>query len=611
MIVRLSTAAARLAHIGQSGDSVAVAPDENGVYFHGVPLSETFPPSALPLERRPCARIAMLAGERCVAGFSWHATCLPLTPSNWRHVLDAAAPEYLLIESCVYDSRRAWPLLPQAVAADAGLLRRMAEYAARKDIPAIFWHTLGPDMLPCFVEALPAFAVVACADAISLEKLRRRGLSPRLLPQAFAPEYFNPVSGPRFEAPSSRIVFDGIARLARFGDVRDAVAPFLGKDLAIVDSGALTPPYNLARSPARVFSGAVLGTISRTRLPDLYKDSAACLSVATPREGYAPAWEQRALEAAACRLPVLHVGPLTGPMAEIASTFPNGAQAAEFWHYLRNEPLALARHAHLAWRKSHEEHTFAHRMAVIHQWLGIGGDPLPRARASIITPSMRPGNFPHVLAQYEAQSWPSKELVYVFNGPENEMPRCDRPDVRMLHVPPEHAAGMAMNAGLMGATGDCVFRLDDDDLYGAHYVADRMLYFREFAIDSLTNARIWTTFDGACARVSRPYSVPQDETVIALGCATYAVGRYPGASWAARRDFALRLGFLEAANAHADVAFLLKAMSLAPASPHLRVAPFNLCVRRGEPAGHTWGVSRTEFESLLSPGVAALDEVFL
>lgn len=611
MIVRLSAAGARLAHIGQSGDAVAVAPEENGMYFHCIPFSEALSPSALPLVRRPCARIALLAGERCAAGLSWHATCLTLTPHNWRHVLDADRPDYLLVESCIRDSERAWPLLPHALSADAGLLRHMAEYAARKDIPAIFWHTLGPDMLPCFAEALPAFAIVACADEASLEELRRRGLSPRWLPQAFAPEYFNPVSGPRFEPPSARIVFDGLARLIRFGEAREAVAPFLGKDLAIVDSGALTPPYNLARSPATIFSGAVLGTISRTLLPDLYKDCAACLSVATPREGYAPAWEQRALEAAACRLPVLHVGPLSGPLAGIATTFTSGTEAAEYWDYLRAQPLARQRDAHMAWRQSHEEHTFAHRMAVIHRWLGVGGEPFAHESVSIITPSMRPGNFPRVLAQYEAQTWARKELVYVFNGPRSEMPRCERPDVRMVHVPPEHSAGMAMNAGLMRSAGDCVFRLDDDDLYGAHYVADRMLFFRELAIDSLTNARNWTTFDDSCARLSRFYPIPQDDTVIALGCATYVVGGYPGASWGARRDFALRLGFLEAANAHADVSFLLKAMSLAPASPHLRVAPFNLCVRRGDPAGHTWGVTRNELEDLLSPGEVPLDQVFL
>lgn len=611
MMVRLSTAGARLAHLGQSGDSVAVAPGEYGAYFHGTPCRETFAPSALPLAAHRCARIAMLGSERCVAGFSWHATCLPLTPANWRRVLDDGAPEYLLVESCVYDSQRAWPLLPHAVAADPALLRQMAEYAAGKGIPAIFWHTLGPDVLPPFLEALPAFALLACADDISLERLRRRGLAARSLPQAFAPEYFNPVSGPRFEARSSRIVFDGIARLTRFREVRDAVAPFLDKGLAIVDSGALTPPYNLARSPAEPFSGAVLGTLSRTLLPDLYKDSAACLSVATSWEGFAPAWEQRGLEAAASGLPVLHVGPISGPMAAIAATFTSGAQAAEFWQHLRSEPLARARAAHAAWRTSHEEHTFAHRMAAIHRWLGLPRDPCPSARASIITPSMRPGNFSHVLAQYEAQTWPNKELVYVFNGPKNEMPRCDRPDVRLLHVPPEHAAGMVMNAGIMRASGDCVFRLDDDDLYGAHYVSDRMLCFREFAIDSLSNARIWTSFDGRSASVSKTDSIPQDDTVIALGCATYAMGRYAGASWGARRDFALRLGFLEAANAHADVSFLLKAMSLAPASAHLRVAPFNLCVRRGAPEGHTWGISRPELEALLNPDHVPLAEAFL
>lgn len=87
-------------------------------------------------------------------------------------------------------------------------------------------------------------------------------------------------------------------------------------------------------------------------------------------------------------------------------------------------------------------------MATIHEWLGLGGDPFPLPRVSIITPSMRPDNFSHVLEQYAAQTWGNRELIYVFNGPVDRMPNLERPDVRMIAVPPEHAAGMAMSAAL-------------------------------------------------------------------------------------------------------------------------------------------------------------------
>ena len=157
MMIRRSTAGARWAHIGQSGDFVAVAPEDRGVYFYDMPCAETFAPSAVPLVPRQCARVALLASPRCFEGLAWHAACLPLAPGDWRHILDSAAPDYLLVESCVYDSRRAWPQLPHAVAGNAALLRDMAEHAAARGIPALFWHTLGPEMLPYFAGALSAF----------------------------------------------------------------------------------------------------------------------------------------------------------------------------------------------------------------------------------------------------------------------------------------------------------------------------------------------------------------------------------------------------------------------------------------------------------------------
>lgn len=614
MMVRKAHAAPMNLRLGQSGEFTEFMPEEIGVAAYGEPFPEPLPCSAAPLAPRKLARVATITSRRCHEGFSWHNACIPLSPANWKKVLETASPDYILIESCIHDSTRLWPQLAHGMAEHGPIIREIIAFGSRLGIPAIFWHTLGAAFLPYFDSILHECAIVACADEVSCEMLGRKGIQPCFLPHAFSPEQFNPLSGPRLARPDSRLVFDGIGRLMRSEEVRKAVSAFGEADLAIVDSGFFAPPYNLARSAAAPFREKILGSISQTLIQELYKSSGGYLSLGTKNEGFAPVWEQRALEAAACRVPVLHVGKEGGITGTFARSFDSAAEASLYWDELLAKPVCREKEAHLAWRNAHQRHTFAHRMAEIHGWLGLGGDPVPLPLASVVAPSSRAENFPDVLRRYEAQTWPNRELVFVFNGPAIAMPKAPkgRPDVRVIHVPPEYAVGSVMNAGLLESRGKYFFRMDDDDWYGPNYLSDRMIYFNEFDIDSMSSSRAWMNFsDAPTARLTNIDSIPQDNTVFALGDATYRLLGFTGGSFAAKVEFARSLGFVEAAHSHADVAFLYKGMFFAPSSAHLKTDPFNFCVRRGNPAGHTWGASQTELDCFMESREAPLEDVFV
>lgn len=616
MIIRKTSARSRLLRFGCSGDSVEVPPEALNALLYSLPPRLERPLSALPVKCRQLARVAMIASPRVHDGFAWHNACYELTPGNWQTVLRLARPDYLLVESCLYDSVRAWSLAC-CNAAYAGQMRALAETARKAGVPAVFWYTLGEEMLDFFLEGMRAFDMVGCADARALERLTRNGIAARSLPWAFAPEQFNPLTNFKLAEYPPMLLFDGVARMLRFPHVRNVLEVLRDADLHIIDTGMLSSPYNLDHFQHKALAACVQGCVSQTVVQELYKTAGAYLSVEDAPGGFPPAQQWRCLEAAACRCPVLHCGK-TGHNAallrEVAEIFPSPEQVKTRYADLLSRPLERERAGHLAWRAAHSRHTFAHRMDVIHNWLGIGRAAVSMPLASVVTPSMRPENQAHVLRQYEQQTYPRKELIYVFNGDAAQAPSlpADRQDIRIVHVPREYSTGMVMNVGLQEAGGEYVFKLDDDDLYGDHYVADRMIYFREFDIKALGTIRSFFVFKGDEEAFSLNKHKPRQDCIASsFGNVEYSLSSFTGATVAMSRAHALALGYQEQAYAFADVSFLYKNIFFAPSSGCLNMDRLNFCVQRGNPQDHTWAASRDDLLRMGKGEVARMEEIFL
>ena len=617
MIIRKTAAKSRLLRFGCSGDSVALPPETLNALLYFLPPRLERPLSALPVQCRQLARVAMIASPRVHDGFAWHNACYELTPVNWQAVLRLTRPDYLLVESCLYDSARAWNLHAFDSAAYATQLRTLAEAARTAGVASIFWYTLDEGTLGLFLEGMRAFDFVGCADVRALERLTRSGIAARPLPWAFAPEQFNPLTNFKLAEYPHMLLFDGIARMMRFPHVRETLEVLRDADLHIIDTGMLTTPYNLERFPHRALAALVRGDISQTVVQELYKTAGAYLSVEDAPGCLPPAQHWRCLEAAACRCPVLHCGNAGHNEAfleEFVEILPSPEAVKSRYAALRSPDLERERAGHLAWRAAHNRHTFAHRMDAIHSWLGISRAAVPQPLASIVTPSMRPENQAHVLRQYEQQTYPRKELVYVFNGEVDQAPPLpgDRQDIRLVHVPREYSTGMVMNAGLQAAKGEYVFKLDDDDLYGDNYVADRMTYFREFGISALDTPRAFFAFAGENEVFSvirnKPYL---DGIACALGNVEYTLLNFIGATLAILRSYALTLGYQEQIYACADDSFLYRGICFAPTGVRVHMDRLNFCAMRHDIAGHTWTASRAEIMQYTQAGNVPLPTVFV
>jgi Glycosyl transferase family 2 len=97
---------------------------------------------------------------------------------------------------------------------------------------------------------------------------------------------------------------------------------------------------------------------------------------------------------------------------------------------------------------------------------------------SAIMCTMRAEFVGFALEQVERQTYPNLELVLVLHGLSREDPAIARAvanysrPITVVEVPPTVVFGGALNRGVAASTGEYISKIDDDDWYGEHHIAD-------------------------------------------------------------------------------------------------------------------------------------------
>lgn len=617
MIIRKTTCKARDDIFGNSGGEQVISPEVIDGLLYSLPNQITRPMTIVPIKYRQVARVAILSSERVYRGFSFHNACYRLTPTNWRPVLELAKPDYLLVEPGIYGSNHSWPLacfkpeFPKC-------LRQMAQSARRYKIPSFFWFTLDKDFAARFCEAMHAFDVVGCADDECMSYLIKQGINAVPMPWAFAPEQFNPLRNVGNYGYNPMLIFDGIARMMRFPEVREVLQKIgehtdTGKDLYIIDSGMFVPKYNIDRFGSKILKNCVAGCVSQTCVQEIYKTATAYLALPDSAQKFPPAQQWRALEAAACQLPVFYIGKKNFPFLDTFSEkFSTAKEFCNRYEALKTSAIERDITAHLAWRAAHSSHTFAHRMASIHSLLGLGCEAFSLPLVSVVVPSMRPECIDHIVETYASQTWDPKELVYVFNGAQENIPDIPIKDnIKIIQVPFEYGLGMMVNAGFCNAAGEYIFKIDDDDLYGSHYISDRMIFLCEFNVQIISHARFFVKFgESDISYLIGGNTSEDDNTVFNLGNTQYVMGKFPS-SIGIQRNYAQTVACQEQAYASEDVSLLLRGITFKPFANYIKTDSFNFCVVRHDISQHSWNISPEELLGMNNAGEFKLPQVFI
>ncbi len=421
-----------------------------------------------------------------------------LTPENWQETLISVRLDFILVESCFITCTGDWENAQSSVENDQSDLSSIIQYAISDDIPVVYWMTLDGDYFPIFKKFARKMKNIFCVDLMAVESFQREGISADYLPVAIQPKIFNPLKWDKNDGDRDfNIIADNLADILSHHDAYKAFLERLSHyKFHLYDS--LNNIWKSKTTPLNPFKGNVLGSVGFASRAELV-NRAKIFTSFSPSDKTKMTQVRLALEAAACRLPVIHKGTIGDKDMRTSFVLTHETDDEFFAEIVRmqEDPLYMERVGHKAWRYVIDNHTISHRVVSICDMLLISCEWKRYPKVSMITPTMRPQFIPRTIQQFDQQSYPEKEIVLVVNSNFIDYQKLandynHRNDIQVHFLPKEKNAGACMNLGISHATGEYVFRFDDDDFYGPHYIGDYMLYCKAVDADIIGKpARYW------------------------------------------------------------------------------------------------------------------------
>ncbi|MFC0037041.1 methyltransferase domain-containing protein [Actinomadura rayongensis] len=401
-------------------------------------------------------------------------------PDDWREVVARERPDLLFVESAWAGNEGRWRLQMSGKNAPGRELRELVAHCREKGIPTVFWNKEDPPNFDVFIETAKLFDTVFTTADDVIPRYRELLGHDRVavLPFAAQPRLHNPVSVPG--GRRNDVAFAGTyfshKHPRRAEQMTTVLEPARSFGLHIYsrmlgEEDRFQFPSGLAEH--------VVGSLPYDRMLTAYKAYKVFLNVNSVLDSPTMC-ARRIFELSACRTPVL-----SGHSAAIEKFFPGlvaVTRTEEETRTLLGGLLANSelrdRQAHLAMREVFAQHTFGHRVDTVLEHVGLSR-PLPRPAVSVILPTNRPDRLPAALEQIGRQHWKELQLVVVLHGldvqPEKVQARAAEAGIDNVVVLEADAAlplGACLNLGIEAADGDLIAKMDDDDIYGEHYLSD-------------------------------------------------------------------------------------------------------------------------------------------
>lgn len=432
--------------------------------------------------------IALISGERVYWSMQQEGNIISLTEANWQWVFKYSDVDLLLIESCAETATGDWFMAQTAPDFENSIFGEMVASAKKHKIPVAYWFTLDEEYLPQYQPIIEWIDNVFCADEKAVEALEQQGVKATYLPPAVQPALFTKLNQYTAEKRElKRLVCD---------DLVDVIQSWEGRESFYQEVQALggyffdsrNQVWNTKTKKLELKPESLLGTLDLHSRAALFKDSRT-LGILKSASRTRTDMKWSAVEAAASHMTILlEAGVDVGEFASLCLQ-PNN-QDQFFVELIRQDKdnLYYERVAQKAWREALMNHTYSHRVRTICQQLKIEHDWVEYPSAAMVTPSYRKKFLERAKHSFTCQTYPNKHWIMMFNGPKKEFK-----DIKLevesvvkgqaIYVPSELHAGPCMNSGVQKAPTEYVFRMDDDDYYGKHYLLDIMLYRRVVSFD--------------------------------------------------------------------------------------------------------------------------------
>ncbi|MGO0577046.1 glycosyltransferase family protein [Ornithinimicrobium panacihumi] len=454
----------------------------------------TEPATALPEwelpDRSPrrALRVGVIADEftRLCLQQEWEQ--VELDRETWREQLARAPIALLFVESAWNGNGGSWKFALTGSKAPWPQVRELVEHCREQGVPTVFWNKEDPVHFEDFLDTAALFDHVLTTEADQVEEYVARLGHDRVatMPFAAASWIHNPV---RLRAGASRdIAFGGMYYRHRFPERREQMDLLLGaaRDVSPrMETGLEIFSRFLGTDERYQFpdemADRVVGELSYRQMLTAYRDYKVFLNVSSV-PGSRTMCPRRLFEISACATPVVStptpaIEAVFGPEEMVTVTEPQEARWA-LRALVRNDQWR-ERLAHRAARTVLSEHTYRHRVDDLLMRVGLERHRSTEPTVSVVCSTNRPGQLDHVLAGVAAQLGVDPQLVLVthgFTAPADLPARAAAlglEDLVIVEADSGLTLGECLNLGIERADGDLVAKLDDDDLYGPHYLADQ------------------------------------------------------------------------------------------------------------------------------------------
>jgi len=536
--------------------------------------------------------------SRLALSYEWSQ--VEVTPADWRRRLDAEPVDLLFVESAWAGNGGAWRYHLTGTSGPRPAFVELVAWCRERGIPTVFWNKEDPVHHEDFLDAARLFDHVWTTDGDLLGRYQDELGHDRVgvLPFAAQSAIHNPVR-PGPGRAERDVAFAGMWFSHRHPERREQLELLLGGALdasSRMDTGLEIYSRQLGgderyQFPAP-FDARVVGSLDYASMLTAYRAHKVFLNVNTV-VGSPTMCARRIFEITAAGTPVVST-----PSPAIDAVFPRDevAQVADrreaelTLRALVRNPELRDRQVHRAQRRIWAGHTYAHRVDDVLGAAGLTSHLVTRERPAVsaLVSTNRPHQLAHVLSTMGAQRGVDVQLALLAHGwdlDEDAVRAAAREagltDVVLLHADADVPLGECLNRLVAASDAPVVAKVDDDDVYGEHYLADQVHALGYSGADVVGKQAHYVYVGGADVTALRFAEREHRFTDFVMG-PTIVAGR----------DVTRDVPF-PALGRGEDTGFLAGVIG-AGASVYSADRFSFVQVRGGDPAAHTWTVSDAE-----------------
>ncbi|MCO5971262.1 methyltransferase domain-containing protein [Actinoallomurus soli] len=454
-------------------DTTTGSPDQTG-HYSAIAIPEVAVPDG-PVARG--LKVAVILDVFSATAFRYEWQQIQFGPEDWREVLERERPELLFVESAWHGNDGRWATMMSAAGAPKQPVRDLVAWCRAQGIPTVFWNKEDPPNFDRFIETAKLFDRVFTVDADCIPRYVEALGHDRvaLLPFGAQPRIHNPVAVPG--GRKYEVAFAGTYHSKKYPEraaqMDTILAPAREFDLHIYSRISDDPDFQFPPE----YADHIVGSLPYEKMLAAYKAYKIFLNVNSVTRSPTMC-ARRVFELSACGTPVVsgHSRALEEVFGDLVRLSTAPEQTTEALVELMKSADLRDRVGHLAMREVFEKHLYGHRADAILSAAGVSA-PRRERSISVILPTNRPEQIDHAIEQVARQVHRPLQLVLVTHGFSSDRAAAKAraaglENVVVLSADAGLTLGAVLNLGIDAADGAYLAKMDDDNLYGPHYLSD-------------------------------------------------------------------------------------------------------------------------------------------